>query len=109
MKVVVPGGYMLAASTGGMTIEICSGYGPTGMTMPMNGMSHDGGKQDHGKAGQPCIYAGLNAPVTGGADPLLLELFVAFIIATVFRTVVSRTSRRHPRLRPPLRAPPAHR
>lgn len=42
-----------------------------------------------------------------GADPLLLALVVAFIVATVFRTVVPPAPRQFTRLRPPLRAPPA--
>lgn len=33
MKVLVPSGDMLAASTGSITIELCSGYSPQEMSM----------------------------------------------------------------------------
>jgi len=107
MKIVVPNGYMLGSSNGAITSEICSGYGPVTMTMAMPGMAHHDDKPDHGKAEQPCAFAGLNAPAMSGADPLLLALVVAFIVATVFRTVVPPAPRQFTRLRPPLRGPPA--
>lgn len=107
MKVLVPSGYMLGTSNGSITVELCSGYGPMKMTMPMPGMAHHSDKQDHGKTEQPCAFAGLNAPAMAGADALLLALVVAFIIATVFRMAVRPVPRQSSRLRPPLRGPPA--
>lgn len=106
MKVLVPAGYMLDVSNGAVTIELCSGYGPMKMAVPMPGMTHHGDKHDRGKAEQPCAFAGLAAPALAGADPLLLAAALAFIIAAAFRAVVRPLPTRNRHLRPPLRGPP---
>lgn len=106
MKVLVPAGYMLDVSGGSVTVELCSGYGPMPMTMAMPGTAHHGDKHDGGKAEQPCAFAGLTAPALAGADPMLLALAIAFIIAAVFRVVVWSQPARSRHLRPPLRGPP---
>ena len=89
MKIVVPNGYMLGSSNGTITIEICSGYGPVTMTMAMPGMAHHDDKPDHGKAEQPCAFAGLNAPAMSGADPLLLTIPVALAATCAFMLPVA--------------------
>ena len=107
MKMLVPGGYMLDTSASSLTVELCSGYGP--MTMPMPGMAHHGGdKSDHGKAEQPCAFSGLSAPSLAAADPILLALSIAFIVATAFRASVPSLARMPAFLRPPPTGPPAH-
>lgn len=108
MKVLVPAGYMPSVSAGSITIELCSGYGPQKMVAAMSGMTHHPEKKgEHGKAEIPCAFAALSAPSLAGADPLLLALAIAFIVATVFRigrpTAVSTPAF----LRPPLRGPPS--
>ena len=108
MKVLVPSGYMLGTSGGSITIEICSGYGPMKMTMPMSGMTHHGSdKGDHGKAEQPCAFSSLSAPSLAAADPVLLALAIAFIVAAAFRMAVTSPPRASAFLRPPLRGPPS--
>ena len=90
MKVLVPTGYMLGTSAGTITVELCSGYGPMKMTMPTPGMAHHGGdKSNHGKAEQPCAFSGLSAPSLAAADPILLVLSLAFIIATAICAPIS--------------------
>ncbi|WP_374945088.1 DUF2946 family protein [Sphingomonas sp.] len=107
MKVLVPTGYMLGTSTGSITVELCSGYGPAKMTMP--GMAHHGGdKSDHGKAEQPCAFSGLSAPSLAATDPILLALALAFIIATAFRAPTPVLVQARAFLRPPTTGPPVH-
>ena len=107
MKVLVPTGYMLGMSDGSITVELCSGYGP--MTMSTPGMAHHGGdKSDHGKAEQPCAFSGLSAPSLAAADPILLALALAFIIATAFRAPIPVLVQARAFLRPPTTGPPAH-
>lgn len=111
MRVLVPTGYMLGMSAGSITVELCSGHGamPMPMPMPMPGMAHHGGdRSDHGKAEQPCAFSGLSAPSLAAADPILLALVVAFIVATAFRAAVPSLARRPAFLRPPTTGPPAH-
>lgn len=110
MKVLVPAGYMASVSAGSITIELCSGYGPQKMAVPMPGMTHHPDqKGEHGKAEMPCAFSGLSAPSLAGADPLLLAVAIAFVIVTVFRIAVRPALPNAPfYLRPPLRGPPAH-
>ena len=107
MKVLVPTGYMLGTSAGSITVELCSGYGP--MTMRMPGMAHHQSENGgHGKAEQPCAFSGLSAPLLGVADPTLLALVLAFIVATAFRASARDLVQTPAFLRPPTTGPPAH-
>ncbi len=116
VRFAVPVGYMPVFAGNTVTIALCSGSGP--MTMAMTGVAamtgpargdsasdHDPG--GHGKAEMPCGFAGLSAPFVAGADPVVLALAVAFIVATVFRAVAPRARVVPANLRPPLRGPPA--
>ena len=105
MRIVVPAGYMPTFVGNSVTIALCSGSGP--MTMAMPGMTkHGDTKTEHGKTEMPCGFAGLSAPSLAGADPILLALAVAFIIATALRAVDPRRVELQRFLRPPLRGPP---
>ena len=111
MKMLVPAGWMTDSSGGAFAIELCSGYGPATSVaaeppMATHGHHHEHGA-DHGKAEQPCAFAGLAAPALGGADPVVLALAIAFIIAAVFRIAAVTTPRAPVFLRPPLRGPPS--
>ena len=110
MKVVVPVGYMASVSTGSITIELCSGYGPQKLVEAMPGMvHHPDNKRQHGKEMSPCAFSGLSAPSLAGADPLLLVIAIAFVLLTTFRMVKRPALPGAPSyLRPPLRGPPAH-
>ncbi|MGI4876585.1 MAG: DUF2946 family protein [Janthinobacterium lividum] len=114
VRFAVPAGYMPVFSGNTVTIALCSGSGPMKLAMP--GMSdHDSGDHDtgdhdtgeHGKGEMPCGFAGLAAPIVTGADPIVLALGVAFIVATVFRAVAPRPRALPAYLRPPLRGPPS--
>ena len=107
MKMLLPGGYMLGVSVGSITVELCSGYGPQGMVMAMPGMAdHGDKKQGHGKAEQPCAFAGLAAPSLAGADPILLAIVIALIMGAIFRSPSPSVASVPAFLRPPLRGPP---
>ena len=115
MKMLVPTGYMFStSSTGSITIELCSGFGPVAIAAPGHGMTHHHGQHDHekhdhkGKEMSPCAFSGLSAPSLGGTDPLLLAAAIAFIVATVFLSVVPSAVVLPTYLRPPLRGPPRY-
>lgn len=111
LKLLVPTGYMIDSDRGHLTITICSGTGPTTMTMEMPGMQGDmpdhGKSKDHGKAEMPCAFSGLSAAMTGAIDPIQLTALIAFILAIGMSPIVLPTPVRRTYLRPPLRGPPA--
>lgn len=108
MKVLVPSGYMFGRSAGSMTIELCSGFGPQSRAMAMPGMAgHGDEKQKHGKAEQPCAFAGLSAPSLAGADSIALVGLIAFVMMTLFRSPSASVVLLRAFLRPRLRGPPA--
>jgi hypothetical protein len=111
-RMIVPTGYMITPDHGRLTIAVCSGTGPTTMSIEIPGLR--GGGMDygdpkkHGKAEMPCAFAGLSFAALGAVDPALLVLALAFVAALALRPQVSREVRRRPHLRPPLRGPPAY-
>lgn len=108
MKVLVPAGYMPTVSGNSMIIQICSGYGPMTMAMPIPGKEDSSGQGDHqGKAEMPCAFSGLSAPSLAAADPLLLALAILFIMVAAIRVAIPVPASSPAYLRPPLRGPPA--
>lgn len=111
LRLLVPGGYMIAVDHGRATIELCSGVAP--QPMPMGGaamhgdMPDHGRSKDHGKAEMPCAFAGLSAASLGAVDPILLVALVAFVMTIGRGPIEVPTIVRRAHLRPPLRAPPA--
>lgn len=108
LKVLVPAGYMLANDHGPVTIAICTGYGPMKMAMAMPGMEHRRDTSGHQGKEMPCSFSALTAPSLAAADPVLLAIAIAFIIAAIFRMAIPGVSRTPAFLRPPLRGPPSH-
>ncbi|CUS45336.1 MAG: DUF2946 family protein [Pseudomonadota bacterium] len=108
MKLLVPAGYMPMASGGSIIIQICSGYGPMTMAMPIPGKEDQSGQDgQQGKAEMPCAYSGLSTPSLAAADPLLLALAVLFVMVAATRAAIPIPAAPPPHLRPPLRGPPA--
>jgi hypothetical protein len=105
-KLLVPAGYMPNVSAGAVTIELCSGFGVEKIALAIPGTDHHQQQDEHGKGDSPCTFSGLIAPSLVGADPILLAVAIAFIIATVFRAAAIVHERRAAWLRPPLRGPP---
>lgn len=111
LKLLVPAGFMpVAGSDGTITVLICSGAqaGPMTMEMPVPGLpAGHGDPQTPAKAEMPCTFAGLAMPMLSGADPLLLAVAIAFVLALAVRAVLPVPPRPAVYLRPPLRGPPA--
>jgi hypothetical protein len=114
LRLLVPGGYMVAEQSGRITITLCPTTVPQpirSMTMAMPGMHGDmpdhGKQPDHGKAEMPCAFSGLSAQALGAADPILLVAAIAFLMAVGLQRSRPLAIRRIPYLRPPLRGPPA--
>ena len=107
MKLLVPAGYMPTLSGNSVIIQICSGYGPMTMAMPIPGKEDSSGQGDHqGKAEMPCAFSGLSAPSLAAADPQLLALAILFVIVMGARFIVPLPAASPAHLRPPLRGPP---
>ena len=99
-KALMPAGYMIGTSTSSeITIQLCEGGSRT-LLLP--------GKSDHSgqQAKADCPYAGAAIQGLTGAEPLLLALALAFIIALGFAPVRHVARKARSRLRPPLRGPP---
>lgn len=116
MKAVVPAGFMPMLVEGRVVIALCSGSGPVTAIADMGHhgamAAHHGGhgKPDapqHDNKPQPCAFSGLTAPSLAGADPVVLAIAVAFVLALGLRVVAALPATRPVRLRPPLRGPPA--
>ncbi len=112
MKILVPGGFMPVVANGVLTIQLCAGAGPSTLATPqtthaaMPGMTHDPEKTQHAGREMPCAFSGLTTAGLAAADPVLLALAIAFVIATVFRVAPPVVARAPDFLRPPLRGPP---
>ena len=106
-RLLVPAGVMPSVSGGIVTVELCSGYGVEKVTIAIPGLPDQHQQQgEHRKGDSPCTFSGLTAPSLGGADPLILAISIAFIVATAFRNAPIVHERRATWLRPPLRGPP---
>ncbi len=112
MKILVPGGFMPVVANGVLTIQLCAGAGPVSAATPapvhaaMPGMTHDPDKTQHAGREMPCAFSGLTTAGLAAADPVLLALAIAFVVATVFRVAPPVVARAPEFLRPPLRGPP---
>ncbi len=108
IRLLVPMGFMPVFADGAVYVELCSGHGVETMAA-MPGMAHD--RHDHdgsGKDDPSCGFSGHAPASMAGADPILIALAVALILATVFRMPGKRAAPpRRGFLRPPLRGPPA--
>lgn len=106
MKLLVPAGYMPTVSGNSVIIQICSGYGPMTMAMPMPGKQDHGEDHQQSKAEMPCAFSGLSAPTLAAADPVLLALAILFVMVVGARFIVPLPAASPAHLRPPLRGPP---
>ncbi|PCG14283.1 MAG: hypothetical protein DI530_04910 [Sphingomonas sp.] len=117
LKLLVPGGYMIAADHGRLSIVICSGMATTPAAVAMPGMDHvvamahatmpeTDKSTDHGKPEMPCAFAGLSAQVLGAVDVVLLATALAAVAVMALRATPRIAPRATPYLRPPLRGPP---
>lgn len=108
MKVVVPTGFMIGQNSKVLTVRICEeitgNHAVKQLVIPMkDGGSEPGHKQGKGE----CHFASLSMASMTGADPWLLVLALAFILALGFAPARLSLPERVFHLRPPLRGPPA--
>ena len=109
LKVLVPGGYMVARQGQTLSVMICSAAGEAERRMAITVLP--GGKSGEGSApehpGAACPYTALSLAALGHAESVILLLAVGFALALVIAAIppVPRPSAR--RFRPPLRGPPS--
>jgi hypothetical protein len=105
MRMLVPVGFMPEVSAGKITVALCTGHGPAVIEMALPGSGHhDQGKS--AKPDMPCPFGSISFPGLTGADPTLLAIAIAFIMALSLRPVAAARVAEAPHLRPPLRGPP---
>ncbi|MBB4857654.1 hypothetical protein HNO88_000965 [Novosphingobium chloroacetimidivorans] len=108
MKALVPGGFMLREESQAITIAICGDASGAHLTrqivVPQRETPQERAAQ-HTKSAA-CPFSALDMAGTPGADPVLLGLALAFILAVGLapRAVLRLPTRAY--LRPPLRGPP---
>jgi len=113
LKVLVPGGYMLGSEAGGLTVQICSGMtsadgSAASLTIPMDrGGSHGDVPAGHANAAKECPFTALAMHALSAADPLVLALAMAFVLALGLAAAPPLRLVRPAFLTPPLRGPPA--
>ena len=106
LRVLVPGGYMPTLDHGKIVVAICNGApgGSGTMVMAVPGKDHAQSSGDIARG--KCAYADLAQAMTGGADPILLAMALAFTLALALRRISAMPVRSAAYLRPPLRGPP---
>ncbi len=106
MRLLLPTGFMPEVSAGKITIALCTGHGPATIDLAMPGSSghHDQGQT--AKHDMPCPFASGSTHGLAGADPILLAIAIAFVMALCLRPVAVVRIADAPYLRPPLRGPP---
>ena len=110
MKALVPAGYMVAPQARTFTLLVCADSLGERTATQVSIPARDGTHQNtdaNTKAHDVCPFAGHAFPALGGADPILLALAIAFVLARGFAPAPSPIIRRVARLQPPLRGPPA--
>ena len=106
LKLLVPAGMMVSGGSRGLSVTICAdataAQSARIVAIPMK----QSGGETHDPAKGACPYAALSMAGLGGADPLLLALALAFVLALGFAPRPALPLRKVARLRPPLRGPP---
>ncbi|MBC2662261.1 hypothetical protein H7F50_10875 [Novosphingobium flavum] len=108
MKLIVPSGYMIGADAKVFTVKVCEEATGNQIVKQIAVPMKDGGSDAGHKQGKAeCPFASLSMASLGGADPALLALALAFILALGFAPARIPVPQRTAHLRPPLRGPPA--
>ena len=105
LRMVLPAGTMVSPVAKVLTVRICvDSLGHDGIAQIAVPMKSTQGKT--GTAKGECAFSSLSMAATGGADPLLLALALAFILLLGFAPATAPHVQRPGHLRPPLRGPP---
>ncbi|TYC92903.1 DUF2946 family protein [Novosphingobium sp. BW1] len=107
MKALVPAGFMIeSAGAKVLTVGICDSQGHTRLQKIALPGKPDTSSQQHAKAAKECPFTALSAHALGHAEPTLLALALAFILALGFLPAPPLRLFRPRYWTPPLRAPP---
>lgn len=108
VKALVPAGYMIGTDRQVLTVSICADASGTHLTreivVPREQAPEDRALQ-HAKS-IVCPYMALGMLGIAGADPILLALALAFILAIGLASLHVPEPSARSYLRPPLRGPP---
>ncbi|HEY9090696.1 hypothetical protein [Parasphingorhabdus sp.] len=104
MKAVIPAGFMPVVSQDVILVQLCTGQGAQTIAMTVPGKTDNG---EHDKSEMPCAFTGLSSPALAAADPLLLAIAIAFVIAAGIRLQSHIVLWRRIYLRPPAIGPPS--
>jgi hypothetical protein len=108
MKIVVPTGFMIGQNSKILTVQICDdAFGNHGVKQLVIPMKDSGGDSGHKQSKGDCPFASLSMASMPSADPAVLALALAFILALGFAPTRTTHPKRVSYLRPPLRGPPA--
>lgn len=114
MRAVLPAGVMADTRAHVFSVRLCEETLHLAATkvLPTTVLivAQDSRSQDHGakpaSADSPCAFSVLALASLGGANPVLLALALAFVLALGFCASPAPAARAAPRLWPPLRGPP---
>lgn len=108
MKAFVPTGFMIGQNSKVLTVQICDDVFGNHAVKQIAILMKDGSSDSDNKQGKgECPFSSLSMASMTGADPALLALALAFILALGFAPVQTAHPKRVTHLRPPLRGPPA--
>ena len=106
VRLLVPAGTMPGSGDRVLAVEICADASGAPQTqllvIPGKPAPHE-----NSAAKVTCAFAGLAFPALAGADPVLLALALAFIMAIGLSLVAPSLPARFTRFQPPSRGPPA--
>lgn len=107
MKAFVPAGFMIGSRAGHvLTVEICDSQGHSQLRVMALPDKPDPAHDGHAKAARDCPFTALSAHALSSADPVVLALALAFVLALGFRSTPPLRLARARYHRPPLRGPP---
>jgi len=106
VRALIPAGFMpTSTATSSFTVMVCADA--TGLHTPMTIKVARDTAPPQAKANEHCAFAGLGMAALSGADPVLLAVAIAFLIALGFGPVALPVLRRSLRVLPPPCGPPA--
>lgn len=117
MRAAVPSGYMISQGPDNSLLSLCAGSTGTAALdreaiatihqLQAIAAQNKAGHEPAHEAAKVCPYAVMAHAMLPGADPILLEAALAFVLALGFAALAVPVLRRPAFLRPPMRAPPA--
>lgn len=106
VRLLVPAGTMPGSGARVLSVEICADASGLPQSHKLVIPGQPAPHEDNSAKGT-CAFAGLAAPLLGGADPVLLAIALAFILAIGLALAAPALPARFARFQPPTRGPPA--